>query len=175
MWRETKKIVTVALRENQFCLSRIFRDLKFDGVRVFCDTLLAKAPLLVDNCMFWDRTYENVAGGSSCLRTNSSLGVDGQLRCSLQQLSRRPSLQRSGNVGLQRDSDLTGSVDRAQCCTCIRQPSQCIDAERLNPLKERLVVERQWAWTVGKTRRTTLLSIKTQLVKSRHDTFSWGQ
>ena len=41
-------------------------------VHVALDTLLAKAPSLVDNCTFRDRIDENVAGGSSCLRTHSS-------------------------------------------------------------------------------------------------------
>ena len=62
-------------------------------VHVALDTLLGKAPSLVDNCTFRDRIDENVvAGGSSCLRTSF---VHGQLAAALQlqQLSGRSSLQ----------------------------------------------------------------------------------
>ena len=48
-------------------------------VHVALDTLLGKAPSLVDNCTFRDGIDENVAGGSSCFRTPF---VHGQLRCS---------------------------------------------------------------------------------------------
>ena len=78
--------------------------------------LLAKAPSLVDNCTFRDRIDKNVAGGSSCLRTHSSLCAR-PAALQLQQLSGRSSLQWYSTVGLHRDNDLTGSVDHAQCCT----------------------------------------------------------
>ena len=61
-------------------------------VHVALDTLLAKAPSLVDNCTFRDRIDENVAGGSSCLRTHSSLCAR-PAALQLQQLSGRSSLQ----------------------------------------------------------------------------------
>ena len=76
-------------------------------VDVALDTLLAKAPSLVDNCMFRDRIDENVAGGSSCLRTHF---VHGQL----QQLS---GVDLHCSAVMHRDNDLTGSVYHAQCCT----------------------------------------------------------
>ena len=79
-------------------------------------SLLAKAPSLVDNCTFRDRIDKNVAGGSSCLRTHSSLCAR-PAALQLQQLSGRSSLQWYSTVGLHRDNDLTGSVDHAQCCT----------------------------------------------------------
>ena len=56
----------------------------------------------------------------------------------------------------------------ASCCICM-------DAERLNlvPVEERPVGERQWACTVGKTRKTPLISVKTQqradTTRSRRD------
>ena len=77
---------------------------------------------------------------------------------------------------LHRDSDLTGSVDHTHCCTrarCMRRPSHLYGRGAFEPVEERPVRERQWAWTVGKARKTPLLSIKTQqrahTTRSRRD------
>ena len=146
---------------------------------------------------------ENVAGGSSCLRTHSTRSLCARPTAQLQQLS-RPSLQcymrqpRKPNKGaltlacsrdqapaprartcicsrLHRDSDLAGSVDHTHCCTLhtTAQSSHLYGRRAFEPVEERPVGERQWAWTVGKTRKTPLLSIKTQqradTTRSRRD------
>ena len=60
-------------------------------LHVALDTLVAKAPSLVDNCTFRDRIDENVAGGSSCLRAHLSLCAR-PAALQLQQLSGRSAL-----------------------------------------------------------------------------------
>ena len=76
---------------------------------------------------------------------------------------------------LHRDSDLAGSVDHTHYCTLhtTAQSSHLYGRRASEPVEERPVGERQWAWTVGKTRKTPLLSIKTQqradTTRSRRD------
>ena len=74
---------------------------------------------------------------------------------------------------MHRDSNPTGSVDHAQCCRLRATAQSLYGRGAFEPVKERPVGERQWAWTLGKTRKTPLLSIKAQqrvdTTRSRRD------
>ena len=160
-------------------------------VHITLDTLLAKARSFVDNCTFWDRIRQRecrcaLADRVASEPTRLGLCVHGQLLSCLQQLSTRhacsrdqaPAPRAHSRLNCDSYSDLTGSVDHTHCCTLhMRRPSHLYGRGAFEPVEERPVGERQWAWTVGKTRKTPLLSIKTQqradTTRSRRDnTFS---
>ena len=130
-------------------------------VHVALDTPLAKSPPLVDDCTFWDRTWQ----GECCWWIKLPMNPLESLcarpaALQLQQLSRRPSLQWEACV--YRDHDLTGCVDHAQCCTLHATAWWLYGRWAFERVEDRPVGERQWAWTVEKTRKTQLLSVKTQ-------------
>ena len=89
----------------------------------------------------------------------------------------RVDLPASCSSRLHCDSDLTRSVDHTHCCTLHALAQLSFVWTRsvwwIEPVEERPVGERQWAWTVGKTRKIPLLSIKTQqradTTRSRRD------
>ena len=135
--------------------------------QVVLDTVQATAPpfCLLITCWSTTARFETTStrtslhGGSSCLNTHLNLfctassGAVATAECQI---------CTSVEWLHVHHNRCTGSVDlllHAKCC--MRRPSQCMDAKRLNVLILHPVRERQRFWTVRKMREMPLLSIET--------------